>query len=89
MLAVLRSIAMMLLAPPTVLLFWAHFVRPSFAESELLAVVFAGAAGLVGAITAPWAGNAKPIVAGTYVVLCFMALPFASLLAVCSTGLCL
>ena len=85
----MRSIVLMLVAPPLVLLLWAHFLRPALSGLDLPAIIIAGLIGAVGAATAPWPGNAKVIVTIAYLSLLVIALPFLSLLAVCSTGDCL
>ena len=87
MVRTVRALMIMLLAPPLALLLWAHFVRPSHSGWDLPAVIMAGLLGLAGAGTAPWRGKGK--VAVVYGLLPVTALPFAALLAVCSTGDCL
>jgi hypothetical protein len=89
MTSVLRTLAVMVVAPPVVLLIWAHFLRPTFSGLDLLAVLCAGALGLIGVITGPWSGMTRTIVAVCYIVVSLAALPFLTLLAVCSTGDCL
>ena len=78
---------LMLLAPPLVLLFWAHVV-PSYFDWEWVALIVAAVVGLLGAVTAPWHDRWKWI-AVVYGLLLIPTLPFAGLLAVCSTGNCL
>jgi hypothetical protein len=80
---------LMLLAPPVVLLFWAHLVRPTYSGWDWPACIAAGLVGLAGAATAPWQGLWKWGVAIVYGLLLLPALPFVGLLAVCSTGDCL
>ncbi len=89
MMASLRTLAIMLFAPPLVLLLWAHLVRPTISGLDLLAIFLAGAGGLSATATAPWSTRAKVIVAVTYIGLSILVLPFMTLLAVCSTGDCL
>jgi hypothetical protein len=84
-----RALILMLLAPPLVLLLWAHIVRPTYSGWDWAAVIMAGLLGLAGAATAPWRGTWKWVAAVIYGVLLVPALPFAALLAVCSTGDCL
>jgi len=89
MMANARTLATMLLAPPLVLLLWAHLIRPAASGLDLLAVFSAGIVGLAGATTAPWSAKVKALVAVAYIGLAVVALPFMTLLAVCSTGDCL
>lgn len=89
MMATVRASAILLLAPPLVLLLWTHFIRPAVSGLDLLAIFFAGFFGLVGAVTAPWSKKVKGAVAVVYIGLAVAALPFMALLAVCSTGDCL
>ncbi len=89
MMATARTLAIMLLAPPLVLLLWAHFVRPVVSGLDVLAVLLAGIMGLAGVATAPWSARVKGTVAVAYIGLAVAALPFMTLLAVCSTGDCL
>lgn len=79
----------MALAPVVVLLAWAHFVRTSYSDADILALLTAGLVGLVGVMTLPLSKNVRVIVALIYVVVGVLALPFVTLLAVCSTGDCL
>jgi hypothetical protein len=89
MLSAVRTIILMLLAPPLFLLSWAHLIRPSHAGWDWPVVIAAGLVGLVGAATAPWRGRRKWVVFAVYGILLIPALPFTGLLAVCSTGDCL
>jgi threonine dehydrogenase-like Zn-dependent dehydrogenase len=84
-----RALVIMLLAPPLALLFWAHAVRRIYSGWDLVAIIVAGLLGLAGAATAPWQGIRKYAAAAVYGLLLIPALPFAGLLAVCSTGDCL
>jgi hypothetical protein len=52
-------------------------------------VILAGLLGLVGIATSPWERRAKISFGVVYLGLAVAALPFLSLLAVCSTGDCL
>lgn len=87
--ATLRTLAIMLLAPPLALLLWAHFIRPMASDTDVLAVFMAGIIGLAGAATAPWPATVRAAVAVAYIILAVAALPLATLLVVCSTGDCL
>ena len=89
MMTTARTLAIMLLAPPLVLFLWAHLIRPTASDLDLLAVFSAGIIGLAGAATAPWPAKIKAAVAVAYIGLAVGALPFVTLLAVCSTGDCL
>ncbi|ATY33335.1 hypothetical protein [Sphingomonas psychrotolerans] len=89
MIATARTLAIMLAAPPLMLLFWAHLIRPTVSGLDLLAMFLAGATGLAGAATGPWSGQTKALVAIVYIVLGVGAIPFWTLFAVCSTGDCL
>ena len=89
MLASFRSVVLMVLGPPTVLLSWAHFLRSELVTSEWPALIFAVMLGLVGVLTAPWRSEVKAALAVGYLLLAIPALPFIGLLAVCSTGDCL
>lgn len=89
MMANARTLAIMLLAPPLVLLLWAHLIHPIVSNLDLLAVFSAGIIGLAGAATAPWSAKVKTTVVVAYIVLAVATLPFMTLLAVCSTGDCL
>jgi hypothetical protein len=83
---------LMLLTPPLVLLLWAHVVRPTYSGWDLPAVILAGLFGLLGLAglaTAPGRSPRRIALAVGYGVLFVAALPFAALLAVCSTGDCL
>ena len=85
----IRSLLLILAAPPVWLLLWAHLVRPHFSDSDILALAVAGLLGLAGVATAPWRDGVRLVVAIVYVLLAFVALPFIGLLAVCTTGDCL
>jgi len=87
--ASVRSVLLMLVAPPLVLLFWAHFIRSSWPGLDWPVVILAGLLGLVGIATSPWERRAKVSFGIVYLGLALAALPFLSLLAVCSTGDCL
>lgn len=89
MLGTARALSLMLLAPPIVLLMWAHFVRPAYSGWDWPAIIVAGLIGLAGAATAPWRGIWKWVVAVAYALLLIPVLPFTGLLAVCWTGDCL
>jgi hypothetical protein len=89
MVATVRSLTLMLLAPPAVLLLWAHLVRPTYSGWDWPALILAGLLGLAGAATAPWQGMWKWSVTLVYGLSLLPALPFTGLLAVCSTGDCL
>jgi len=89
MAATARTLAIMLLAPPVVLLLWGHFMRPTVSGLDLLAIFLAGALGFVGVATAPWSTKVKGAIAVAYIGLAVAALPLTALLAVCSTGDCL
>jgi hypothetical protein len=89
MIGTLRSLTLMLLAPPLVLIAWAHLIRPTSSGWDWPALIVAGLLGLVGVATAPWRGTLKSIVTVAYALLLVVALPFVGLLAVCSTGDCL
>lgn len=89
MVGTVRALMLMLLAPPLVLLLWAHVIRPTYSGWDWVAVILAGLLGLAGAATAPWRKTWKLGVAVVYGLLLVPALPFAGLLAVCSTGDCL
>ncbi len=89
MVATARSLLLMLFAPPAVLLLWAHTVRSSYSGWEWPAVILAGLLGLAGVATAPWRSRFKIGVGIGYTALLFAALPFVTLLAVCTTGDCL
>ncbi len=84
-----RTLAIMFLAPLVVLLLWAHAVRPAISGLDMLAILLAGLAGVVGLATSPWSTKAKAIAAAAYIALAVATLPFMTLLAVCSTGDCL
>jgi hypothetical protein len=83
------SVSVALLGPPLVLIFWAHFVRLGPPETEWPALCIAILVGLTGILAGPWRRRHKAIVGACYVVVAAVALPFLSLLAVCSTGDCL
>ena len=89
MIAGARSLALMLLAPPLVLLLWAHVLRPVLSGSGYAAGFVAALVGLAGVAIAPASNKVKALIAVCYVSLCFVTLPFVTLLAVCSTGDCL
>lgn len=89
MLGTLRSVAIMLFAPPLVLLFWAHLIRPNIAGMDWYAIVLAGLVGFAGAASAPWSIGVKVSAAVLYICVCAATLPFIGLLAVCSTGDCI
>jgi len=89
MIANSRTLALMLVAPPLVLLLWAHLIRPAASGFDVLAVLLAGSIGLAGAATAPWPDKTKAVVAVIYIGLGVFTIPFLALLAVCSTGDCL
>lgn len=88
MVGIARALMLMLPAPLLALLFWAHVVGSSTWGWEWAAIIVAGLIGLIGAVTAPWHGRWKWI-AIVYGLLLIPTLPFAGLLAVCSTGNCL
>lgn len=83
-----RTLLLMLIAPPLLLLFWAHVVRPGYSGWDWVAIIAAAVIGLIGAVTAPWHGR-REWIAVVYALLLVPVLPFAGLLAVCSTGDCL
>jgi len=85
----ISAVALMLAAPPLLLVLWVQLVRPIWQGSEWLALLVAGLSGLAGVIVAPWSERAKAIVAATYCLIAVAALPFLLLAAVCSTGDCL
>ena len=87
--ASVRSIILMLVAPPLLLLLWAHFIRSNWPGLDWPVVILAGLIGLVGIATSPWERRAKVGFGIVYVGLAFAGLPFLTLLAVCSTGDCL
>ena len=89
MVATVRALMLMLVAPPLVLLMWAHLVRSAYSGWDWPVVIVAGLIGLAGAATAPWRGTLKWVVAVAYALLLVPALPLAGLIAVCSTGDCL
>lgn len=89
MLASFRSVVLMVLGPPAVLLLWAHLLRSELVTSEWPALIVAVMLGLVGVLTAPWRSEVKAGLAVGYLTLAIPTLPFIGLLAVCSTGDCL
>jgi hypothetical protein len=82
-------LALMLLAPPLLLLAWAHLLRPMSPAWEWAALIGAGLVGIAGAATGPWPEPTKLRVVVGYVLLALLTLPFLALFAVCSTGDCL
>jgi hypothetical protein len=84
-----RSILLMLVAPPIVLVLWAHLIRPEWPGLDWPATILAGLLGLVGVATSPWRTDVKAAVGAVYIALALVVLPFLGLLAVCSTGDCL
>ena len=87
--AILRTLFLMLVAPPLALLLWAHLIRPAASDSDIIALFLAGIIGLAGAVTAPWSPKVKAAASIAYIAVGVMALPLLTLLAVCSTGDCL
>ncbi|MES2987232.1 MAG: hypothetical protein V4808_04945 [Pseudomonadota bacterium] len=87
MLATVRALTVMLLAPPAVLLLWAHLIG-FHRDWALLAIILAGTAGLAGAVTAPWSDRVKTLIAAIYVIAAIPLVPLLSLVAVCTTGDC-
>ena len=93
-----RAIFLMFLAPPLILLAWAHFL-PSFEAEWMpfwltmaigwLGLLVAAAIGLVGLATAPWPDRTRALVAAIYAPLFLISLPFQALVAGCMTGNCL
>ena len=84
-----RTVVLMLAGPPLLLLLWAHLVRPIWPGLDWIAVIAAGLMGLAVLAAAPWTSNVRTGVAVAYILLGIAALPFLTLLAVCSTGDCL
>lgn len=84
-----RSILLMLLGPPVVLLLWAHLIRPNWLGWDWPVMITAVLLGLVGIGTSPWRLEAKVTLLAAYLALSLVAVPFLGLLAVCSTGDCL
>lgn len=87
--AAARTLMIMVLAPPLVLLCWAFLIRPAISGLDLFAVFLAGILGLAGVATAPWSAKVRAALAVIYVGLGIAALPLMALLAVCATGDCL
>jgi len=87
----LRTLAIMLLMPPLVLVAWAHAL-PGSMGSEWVALPLLIAlivAGLVAVATSRWPPSVKAVVAIVYALAAIPLLPFMTLVAVCSTGDCL
>jgi hypothetical protein len=90
MASTVRALILMFVAPPLLLLLWAHVARSAIgAQTDTLALIVVGLVGLAGVATAPWLAGTKTIVAIAYGAAALVALPFLVLLAVCSTGDCL
>jgi hypothetical protein len=90
----LRTIAIMLLAPP--LLLYALAQAGAFSPSANLSAVAsyallapAWAAGMAALPTSGWRRQVQLIVGLAYTLVAIPALPFLALLAVCTTGDCL
>jgi hypothetical protein len=77
----------MFVAPFAFLLIWANLFREYL--PDLLAVALAALIGIAGLATANWKPRAKAIVAIAYLGFGTAALPFATLLVVCTTGDCI
>jgi len=84
--ASVRSLLVMLLGPPLLLLFWAHFIRDTWPGLDWPTMIVAGLVGLIGIVTPPWGAKVEGGVGVAYLAIVIAALPFVGLLAVCSTG---
>lgn len=89
MIATARSLFIILLGPPLVLLFWAHLIRPAWSRSDWLALIAAALTGVLGIATARWPEAVKLGAAGVWVAITILWLPYLGLIAVCTTGDCL
>ncbi len=82
------ALAAMFMAPLLILLGAAH--TDLLGEATAYPVMFAAwIMGLAGVVISGWPIEARLIVGLIYTVLAFAALPFLTLLAVCTTGNCL
>jgi hypothetical protein len=87
----IRTLAIMLLTPPLLLLLCAHVFPGSMRSSWVMGTLFAliGLAALAALATSRWPLRAR-LGAGALWLLCAIpAVPLTALLAVCSTGDCL
>jgi hypothetical protein len=85
MLGNLRSLSIMFVAPPILLIVWAH-LAPPLGLAALCAAVLVG---LIGLATAPWSNDWKALGLLGYIIYAALALPFLGLIAECTTGNCL
>lgn len=83
------SIAVMVLGPIATLLLWAHLSPPEWGGTSWTVVIVAAGIGLLGLAASGLPLAQKAALSIVYAVLCGLILPFAALLAECSTGNCL
>ena len=89
MLAIARTLFLMIVAPPVLLLLFAHFAPRTWQTSWFSICLTAVVLGLAGIATSPWRLEVKLVLGLLYALAAVPIMPFLGLFASCSTGNCL